>query len=132
MQRIFVDTGGWFAYANRVDSSHPAVREALTGFQGRLVTSNYVVDETISLCLYRLGHDAAVRVGSVLLDSQSIDTIRVTPEDERTAWQLFCGRADQRYSFTDCTSFVLMRRLGINTAIALDEDFRAEGFELIP
>ncbi|MBN1240254.1 MAG: PIN domain-containing protein [Gammaproteobacteria bacterium] len=132
MQRVFVDTGAWFAYANRIDESHSAVREAFTGFRGRLVTSNYVVDETISLCLYRLGHDAAVRVGSVLLDSQTVDTMRLTPEDERAAWQLFCGRGDQRYSFTDCTSFVLMRRMGINTAIALDDDFRVEGFELVP
>lgn len=68
----------------------------------------------------------------MLLDSKTVDTVRLTAEDERAAWQLFCGRADQRYSFTDCTSFVLMRRMSIDTAIALDDDFRAEGFELIP
>ena len=38
----------------------------------------------------------------------------------------------QVYHFTDCTSFALMRRLRIDMALALDEDFRAEGFGLMP
>lgn len=36
------------------------------------------------------------------------------------------------YSFTDCTSFVLMRRIGIHTAVALDDQFRQDGFEVMP
>ena len=36
------------------------------------------------------------------------------------------------YSYTDCTSFVVMRRLGLHTAIALDADFQREGFALLP
>jgi predicted nucleic acid-binding protein len=36
------------------------------------------------------------------------------------------------YSYTDCTSFVLMRRLRIQQAIALDADFQREGFLLLP
>lgn len=132
MERLFVDTSAWFAYANRKDPDHAAVREAFSGFQGRLTTSNFIFDEIISLCRYRLGHQAAERVGSVLLDPNAVDLIRISPEDEQAAWTLFRSRSDQRYSFTDCTSFILMRRLGISSALALDEDFRAEGFGLVP
>ncbi len=132
MERLFVDTGAWFAFANRKDPDHDAVRAILNGFQGRLVTSNYILDETVSLCLYRLGHQAAVSVGSVLTDPHEIDLVRITAEDDRTAWSLFCDRTDQRYSFTDCTSFVLMHRLGLDTALALDSDFSTEGFRVLP
>lgn len=132
MERLFVDTSAWFAYANRKDRDHATVSAAVTGFDGRLVTSNFVFDETLSLCLYRLGHAVAERVGAVLLDPDSVDLIRVTPEDEQMAWTLFRNRPDQRYSVTDCTSFALMRRLGIDAALALDEDFRAEGFRVMP
>ena len=132
MERLFVDTSAWFAYANRKDRDHATVSAAVTGFDGRLVTSNFVFDETLSLCLYRLGHTVAERVGAVLLDPDSVDLIRVTPEDEQMAWTLFRNRPDQRYSFTDCTSFALMRRLGVDAALALDEDFRAEGFRVMP
>lgn len=132
MERLFIDTSAWFAFANRKDPDHVAVRAVLNGFQGRLTTSNFIFDETVSLCRYRLGYPAAERVGSVLLDANSVDLIRLTPEDEQAAWTLFRNRSDQRYSFTDCTSFSLMRRLGITNAVALDEDFRTEGFEVAP
>ena len=132
MERLFIDTSAWFTFANRKDPDHGAVRTAFDGFQGRLTTSNFVFDETVSLCRYRLGYGAAERVGSVLLDPDTVDLIRVTPDDEQAAWSLFRNRSDQHYSFTDCTSFILMRRLGINSALALDEDFRAEGFAVSP
>jgi predicted nucleic acid-binding protein len=131
-ERLFVDTSAWFAYANRHDPDHGAVRKAFREFEGQLATSNFIFDETISLCLHRLGHDAARRVGSVLLDPDTVDLICITPEGERAAWILFCRRADQRYSFTDCTSFELMRRLRITAALALDYDFRTEGFRVLP
>lgn len=132
MERLFVDTSAWFAYANRRDRDHKSVRELLGGFRGRLATSNFILDETVSLCLYRLGHDVAQRIGAALLDSETIDLVRVTAEDEQAAWILFKKRSDQRYSFTDCTSFELMRRLRMTRALALDDDFRTEGFEVVP
>ncbi len=132
MERLFVDTSAWFAYTNRKDPQHRRVVETLHTFSGRLVTTNFIFDETISLCLYRLGQQAARAVGSVLLDPNEVDLVRIPIEDERAAWEIFCHRLDRRYSFTDCTSFALMRRLGLTTALALDADFRAEGFAVVP
>jgi uncharacterized protein len=132
MQRLYVDTSVWFAFTNRGDPDHQAVASLLDGFKGRLVTSNFVFDETVTLCLYRLGHAAADRVGQVLRDSTHVDLVRVAPEDETVAWQLFRERHDKQYSFTDCSSFALMRRLGLKVAAALDDDFAAEGFEQLP
>lgn len=132
IERLFVDTSAWFAYVNRRDPEHGAVREVLRRKGVRLVTSNFVFDETVTLCLYRLGHAAAAKVGTVLRESSSIDLVRVTPDDEGQAWKLFLARADERYSFTDCVSFALMRRLGLRRCLALDDDFAAEGFESLP
>jgi len=132
MLRFFVDTSAWFALVNRDDPDHKTVAALLGKSQGRLIASNYIFDETVTLCLYRLGHSVAQKVGGVLLDSARVDLLRITPEDENAAWELFCKRADQTYSFTDCTSFVIMRRLGIKTAVALDDDFASEGFESLP
>lgn len=132
MERLFVDTSAWFAYANRGDAEHREVRVALRDAVGRLLTSNFVFDETVTLCRYRLGHAAAVKVGHALRESPGVDLLRLSAEDERTAWSLFLERPDKQYSFTDCTSFVLMRRMKIHRAIALDDDFRQEGFEVIP
>jgi hypothetical protein len=132
VERLFVDTSAWIAFANRGDPDHEAVAEALWRFAGRLVTSNYVFDETVTLARYRLGPDIAVEVGETLQDLSVVDLVQVTVEDQRRAWELFAARRDKDYSFTDCTSFCVMRRLNLARAAALDEDFRREGFLVVP
>ena len=133
MERLFVDTGAWYALGNRADPAHDAVAAALKSFSGRLVTSNFVFDETIALCVARRrGHAAAARLGAVLLAPAVVDLVHITTDDERAAWRLFLERPDQPYSFTDCTSFTLLRRLGVTQAAALDEHFRIEGFNVVP
>src|SRR3989338_7867485 len=77
-------------------------------------------------------HRRAIAVGRTLLDPATVEWLRVTPVDERAAWALFERRPDKSYSFTDCTSFVLMRRERIGDAIALDEHFAQEGFTVAP
>jgi predicted nucleic acid-binding protein len=132
MNRVFVDTSAWFAYVNSADPDHRRVDRTLAGHSARLLTSNFVFDEVVTLCLYRLGHAAATKVGNILLGGGFLDLIRVTPADEKAAWSLFSDRGDKTYSFTDCTSFVLMRRLGIGQAITVDADFAREGFQCLP
>ncbi|MEM7481050.1 MAG: PIN domain-containing protein [Acidobacteriota bacterium] len=132
MQRLFVDTSVWFAYVNRRDPDHASVCELIRSFEGRLMTSNYVFDETVTLCRMRLGHPIGQRVGTVLRDPSSVEQIRLTVADEMAAWILFKERSDKHYSFTDCTSFVLLRRLRLVRVAALDADFRREGFTLLP
>lgn len=132
VERLFVDTGAWFALVNGSDPDHEPVAELLDAFQGRLVTSSYVLDETITLCLARLGHGVAVAAGETLLDPDVVDLFRVSASDERAAWDLFRDRPDKTYSFTDCTSFILMRRLAVPRAAAVDGHFRQEGFDTAP
>jgi len=69
---------------------------------------------------------------TLLIDPDTVDLVRVTVDDDLSAWTLFCNRDDHRFSFTDCTSFVVMRRIGLSTALALNDDFRAEGFQVVP
>ena len=132
MERLFVDTSAWLAFANRKDRDHGRVRDALKRFDGRLVTSNFVFDETVTLCHARLGHGTALLVGGLLRDSDVAELVRVGSHDEREAWRLFQDRPDKGYSFTDCTSFALMQRLEIIRAATLDADFSREGFQAMP
>lgn len=132
VDRVFVDTGAWFAYANAADPDHRRVRAVLDDPPGRLVTSNYIFDETVTLTQARLGHRRAVTVGRTLLDPTLVEVLQITPSDERAAWTLFERRADKSYSFTDCTSFVVMRRQRMARAVALDSHFTQAGFEVLP
>ena len=131
-QGLFVDTSAWFAYVNRGDRDHRAVRQLIDRHAGRLVTSNHVFDESVTLCQRRLGHAAAIRLGEALLDPALVDLVRASHDDEVRAWKLFGERPDRDYSFTDCLSFTVMRRLRLTRAAALDDDFATEGFEVVP
>lgn len=130
MKCIFVDTSAWFAYTNKKDPAHSKIAKTIDAYTGRFVTSNFVFDEVVTLCLYRLGFHVAKTVGDFLL-SPSVDLVRITEEDEKQAWKLWSNRPDKKYSFTDCTSFILMKRLIIDNALALDDDFVQEGFGLL-
>jgi uncharacterized protein len=57
---------------------------------------------------------------------------RISPADEDAAWRIFLRYRDHTFSFVDCTSFALMERLCLTTAITLDEDFRTFGFHYLP
>jgi uncharacterized protein len=131
MERVFVDTSLWYAYINTSDRDHAKAQRLIKKHVGRLITSNFIFDETITLCLYNFGHAVARQVGSVLLNPVAVNLVRVSSEDELDAWELFLKRSDKTYSFTDCTSFTLMKRLGIRQGASLDADFAREGFEVL-
>jgi predicted nucleic acid-binding protein len=132
MERLFVDTSAWYSFANSKAPKHQEVVDALTSWDGRLVTTEYVFDELVTLIRYRVGHAQAVAVGDTLRDGKTCLLVSVEPQDFERAWEQFAGQADQRLSFTDCTSFAVMRRLKLNTAAALDEDFAVAGFTVLP
>jgi predicted nucleic acid-binding protein len=132
VKRAFVDTSAWYAFTRADDPDHGRVAEALEEWEGRLVTTNFVFDETVTLAVVRLGHKAACKVGEVLRDPKVVDLVRVTPEDEEEAWSLFAGRKDQGFSYTDCASFSVMKRLRLAIAIAADRHFSLAGFVVEP
>jgi predicted nucleic acid-binding protein len=131
VERLFVDTSAWLAYVDRADPHHRSMAEALRTFAGRLVTTNFVFDETVTFCVRRLGHATALLVGDLLRDPDVVDLVRVEVPDEDNAWKLLQQRDDKAYSFTDCTSFAVMQRMGLRRAATLDGDFATEGFHVV-
>ena len=131
MKPVFVDTGGWFAALARRDRDHAAAARFLRSWQGRLVTTDYVLDETLRLIQTRIDHATAVAFLDSLERSSALELVFVTSEDHFDARDLFRSRGDKAWSFTDCTSFAVMKRLRLNEALAFDHHFRQAGFHLV-
>ncbi len=95
-----------------------------------MVTSNHVVDEFATglarLASYGVPCDAV----EGLLSSRVIEVIYSTEQDEIEALRWIRKYADQEVSFTDCTSFAIMRRYKIRTAFTFDRHFRLAGFNV--
>lgn len=135
MKRLFVDTSGWMAMTDAKDPLHDAAitsRDQWLEQGGRLLVSNYIVDETLTLIRMRLGLDAAEQWLDFISRSPRCKTEWITPELEEKAARWFFKWRDQTFSFTDCTSFALMREYGIKTALTADKHFTIAGFNMIP
>lgn len=132
MKRLFVDTGAWYALADRNDPDHERVADCLQTYGGRLVTTNFVFDETVTLLRYRLGFTAAKAFGTQLLKGDAASVLPVARGDEARAWDIFTRYRDKSFSYTDCTSFAVMQRLKLQAAAAIDDDFRAYGLQCLP
>jgi predicted nucleic acid-binding protein len=76
-------------------------------------------------------YQRALEVGPQLLGEAVCDVEWVSPADVRAAWRLFSTFRDKGWSFTDCTSRVVIDRLGITIAAAFDEHFRQSGKVLV-
>ncbi len=64
---VFVDTGAWFAYFVRRDPDHPAAIEWMRRNRQPLVTTDYVIDELLTLLKLRESHRVAAAAGETLL-----------------------------------------------------------------
>jgi predicted nucleic acid-binding protein len=132
MERLFVDTSAWYAYFNAKDPDHKSVTALLEAWEPRLVTTEYVFDELVTLVRYRAGHGLAAKVGQELRGGEACLLVTVEPKDIQAAWEHFVAKKSEKLSFTDCTSFAVMRRLKLTTAAALDADFGHAGFTVLP
>jgi hypothetical protein len=132
---LFVDTAGWMMLADAADPLHGeavAVRDRWLEGGGVFVSTDFVLDETLTLIRTRLGIDAAERwwnqvEGSPRLSWEPIDASR----SERARRWFFRWR-DKAFSFTDCTSFVVMRERRLKVALTSDRHFVQAGFETAP
>lgn len=132
---IFVDTGAFLArYLGRDQHHGQAVKawQRLGKDAVRPATSNFVLDETFTLLGRWAGYAFAAERARALLRSDLLRILRPGEQDELDAVELFEKYADQQASFTDCVSFALMRRHGIERAFTFDRHFRAAGFRLWP
>jgi len=118
---LFVDTSIWFAAADLSDASNSRAKVILSSGEP-LVTTDHVLIETWTLIRYRINRRAAERFWEGLRDGVSIiETVGIA--DLETAWQIGIAYGDQDFSIVDRTSFAVMRRLGIERAASLDDDF---------
>jgi len=79
--------------------------------------------ECITLTRVRIGHHAAVLMGERLYSERMVRIHRATAEDERSAFEYLRKHQDEANSAVDCLSFVVMDKLGISEALAVDDDF---------
>jgi uncharacterized protein len=131
VRRVFVDTSAFFAHLVAEDAHHSEARllfERMARESSTLITTNAVVWETYTLLRIRARNGRELALGFLEdIEDGLCDIERVRALDERRAIELLRRYADKRYSFCDALSFVITEELGVNEALAFDDDFKSYG-----
>ena len=126
-----MDTSALVALFDRKDANHQqakAVLERIKTDRTRMLISDYIFDESITTVLSAAGHQIAVKVGDFILSSSIIELVWLDAPVTLKAWDYFKKHSDKMFSFTDCTSFLLMKELRVEKYFSFDSDFRRAGF----
>lgn len=131
MKKVFIDTGAWYALKNKNDTHHNNVLHFFRTIYDRQVicyTSDYVIDEAITLTRARLkNHEAAKTLAEELFSETAAKIIYVAPKYLPRALEIYAKYSDQAFSFTDCTTFAIMEDLKIEEALTFDSHFESFG-----
>ena len=138
---IFIDTWGWLTLRDRREARHAEDDRFYRDVRRRrdtVYTSDYVLDETVTLLFRRLNFTSA---------TESLDHIRqairegylhlefIIPERFEKAIDMRIRFQDKpRISFTDLTSMVVMSEYGIEEILTDDDHFMhvGMGFRRVP
>jgi predicted nucleic acid-binding protein len=135
MRRVFIDTGAFVALRNRAELEHVRAREALRDLVesgARLFTSNYILAETYTALLVRVGREEAIAWGTAFRSGRVVEFIRIDEPIEDEAWSILVSHRDKTWSYVDATSFALMDREGVDEAFSFDRHFVQRGLRIYP
>lgn len=133
---IFVDTGAWIALTDASDQYHQKalliyaeLKKSRPGF----LTSDYVMDETITRLRYDADHPTALRCIDLLLKAEASGALRIIYTDKATFGQalaIFRQYDTAKLSLTDCVSFAVCKSHRIYRAFSFDQHFAMMGLSL--
>jgi predicted nucleic acid-binding protein len=124
---ILVDSGGWYAATCPGDAHFAQARAWLAANAEPLLTTDFIIDETLTLLRARGERRRALQLGEQFFAGEIASIHYLTPVEIAAAWDVFRNYADKDWSFTDCTSKVVLESLGITTAFSFDQHFRQFG-----
>ncbi len=136
---VFVDTGILFAATAARDRSHGRAVAVLERVADEpTVTTDHVIVEAWSLLEARYGRHHAMRFWHGL-GATPLRVEAATVSDLERALMVAETWPDQDFDIVDCTSFVVMERLGCRRAATFDSDFavyrygpdRKHAFEIV-
>lgn len=124
---IFGDTSAWFACVEPTDSNHALASGWMRQNRQSLITTDYVVDETLTLLRMRGANRKAIALGQSFFSGAIAELYILTESDVSATWNCFQKFSDKGWSFTDCSSKVMMEKLQIKMAFAFDHHFQQFG-----
>ena len=131
MNEVFADAGYWIAMLNPKDDKHESAQRATKNLgERKIVTTEMVLVEVFAHVSKEgaFARSGAVKMLDGLRNDPNVEIVPQTHEQFEAAARRYAERLDQRWSLTDCASFLEMEKRAIFEALAHDCDFLRAGF----
>jgi predicted nucleic acid-binding protein len=128
MKRVFVDTAYLVALVRERDRLHRQAKNFQKYPPGQLLTTEWVLTEVANGLADPPTREEFIDLLAELRGRTDVVIVRVSHEHFQQGCELYARRRDKSWSLTDCISFVIMQKNGIDTALTSDEDFEQAGF----
>lgn len=130
---IFLDTSFFKGLVDPKDDFHERANKLWSQFledDEFFLTTNFILDETFTLVRKRCGQELAVVFKEVIESTKNLRLERISSRDGERVWEWFFNDWSD-LSYTDCTSFAVMKRLGLERVATFDEHFARAGFKVV-
>lgn len=128
---VFADSGYWIGLLHSRDQMHERAREVAAMYQSvPIVTTQMALVEALNH-LSSEGEQLRNLATGLVRELQNRPEVEIIPQIEEqfyAAMERYAARSDQRWSLTDCASFLVMEDRNISEALAYDRDFEQAGF----
>lgn len=135
MRYFFADTVYWSALFSPRDQMHDAAAHMSRslGRDVQILTSDLVLAEFLNSFAGRGAEARVMAADSVaaLRDGHRAIVEPLTTDSFRGALESYRMHNDNRWSLTDCLSFLIMQRYGIKEALTADHHFEQAGFHAL-
>lgn len=132
-----MDATAWVALFDPKDQNYDKAKEFWNTLRDpskpvRFYTSDYVLDEAYTLLKLHVNSKSSLMLHWIISESKITAVSFIGKKMYDEAWKIFSGYEDKRWSFTDCTSYVLMKRDKLIEVFAFDNHFKQMEFIVLP
>jgi uncharacterized protein len=128
---MFADTAYYLALLNVNDELHERAVAFTPAFDGRLLTTAWVLTEVVDALSRPAFRSTVVDFVKALLTDPQVTTIPASQQLFDRGFDLFSRRPDKEWSLTDCISCVVMQEHGLTEALTADHHFQQMGFRTL-
>jgi uncharacterized protein len=128
---VFADTSFYLAFLNPDDEFHSRSVEFTSSFNGKMLTTTWVLTELVDALSRPADRQAVVDFVAELQVDPQVVTLSAHQTLFDLGFELFRRLLDKYWSLTDCISFAVMEQQRLTSALTSDHHFEQAGFQVL-